>query len=43
MGAQENRGQEGFGRREERGERAGRGIPKVVGTGRKEEKFCNIA
>ena len=25
------------------GERTGSGIPKVAGTGRKGEKFCNIA
>ena len=29
--------------RESEGERAGSGIPKVVQTGRKREKFCNIA
>ena len=40
-GARENRGREEYGRREEK--EAGSGIPKVVGTGRKEDKFRNIA
>ena len=37
-GARENGGGRGTG-----GERAESGIPKMVGTGRKEEKFNNIA
>ena len=40
-GAWENRRQEGYGWWG--GEKAGSGIPKVAGTGRKGEKFCNIA
>ena len=39
VGAREKRG----GKREAGGERAGSGILKVAGTGRKRVKFCNIS